>query len=277
MNSWHVRELTTLSKASLSSLSWRARPTIGAFAAREGCSGPTRTATSRCATIGSALPLSSSGANGSTRYQLAEQLDGFRPEEDLVGLRGLLQTSSDVDRVTRCQPFLRSRDDLAGVDTDPHSKPRAEVAFQLFVQAGDSEPKICCGSHAPKRIVLVNHRNAEDGHHRVADELLDNAAVALHGFARHIEVARQHVPKTLGIQPLAERRRSADVAEEHRDRLALFSNCLRRLERSCAGVAETGSSRISLATLCADSHVAEARAHADGLQRHVVCSTRRAA
>ena len=267
-----MRELTTLSKASLSSFSWRARPTMGALAAREvlrPCAN--RHQPVRNDRLGLALQLER--RQRLDRYQLAEQLDRFRPEEDLVGLRGLLQTSSDVDRVTRCQPFLRSRDDLAGVDTDPHSKPRAEVAFQLFVQGGDSEPKICCGSHAPKRIVLVNHRNAEDGHHRVADELLDNAAVALHGFARHIEVARQHVPKTLRIQPLAERRRSADVAEEHRDRLALLSNCLRRLERSCAGVAEAGSSRISLATLCADSHVAEARAHADGLQHHVVCST----
>ena len=219
------------------------------------------------------LALQLEGRQRLDRYQLAEQLDGFRPDEDLVGLRGLLQTSSDVDRVTRCQPFLRSRDDLAGVDTDPHGKPRAEVAFELFVQAGDSEPKICCGSHAAKRIVLVNHRNAEDGHHRVADELLDNAAVAFHRFAGYIEVARQHVPKTLRIQPLAERRRSADVAEEHRDRLALFSSYLRRLERCCARVAKAGSGRISLTTLCADSHVTEARAHADGLQRHAVCST----
>ncbi len=45
------------------------------------------------------------------------------------------------------------------------------------------------GSDSAERVVLVRDRNPEDGHHRVADELLDGAAVALDDRAEILEVA----------------------------------------------------------------------------------------
>ena len=44
-------------------------------------------------------------------------------------------------------------------------------------------------AHGALGIVLVRDRRAPDGHHRVADELLDGAAVAVDDVAREVEVA----------------------------------------------------------------------------------------
>ena len=46
------------------------------------------------------------------------------------------------------------------------------------------------GAHGALGVVLVGDRRAPDGHHRVADELLDRAAVALDDVAGEVEVAR---------------------------------------------------------------------------------------
>ena len=72
-----------------------------------------------------------------------------------------------------------------------------------------------------QRVVLVHRRDAEDGHDRVADELLDDAAVPLGGRPHPLEVRREHRAHDLGVERLAEQRRVGDVGEEHRDDLAL--------------------------------------------------------
>ena len=45
------------------------------------------------------------------------------------------------------------------------------------------------GAHRPLGVILVGDRRAPDRHDRVADELLDGAAVALDDLARELEVA----------------------------------------------------------------------------------------
>ena len=75
------------------------------------------------------------------------------------------------------------------------------------------------GADGAQRVVLVHERHAEDGHHRVADELLDGAAVPLQHDARLVEVAQHHAPGRLRVDRLAEGRRADDVAEEDRDGL----------------------------------------------------------
>ncbi len=61
-------------------------------------------------------------------------------------------------------------------------------------------------------------REAEHGHHRVADELLNGSTVALDRPAHEVEVAREHLPVDLGVEPGGETRRVDEVTEEHRDR-----------------------------------------------------------
>ena len=74
-----------------------------------------------------------------------------------------------------------------------------------------------------QRVVLVHDRHAEDRHHRIADELLDRAAVALDDLLHLLEVAGQERPQRLRVEPLAQRGRAGDVAEQHRHRLALLA------------------------------------------------------
>ena len=53
-------------------------------------------------------------------------------------------------------------------------------------------------------VVLAGHRRAPDGHHGVADELLDRAAVPVDDLAREVEVARQELPDGLRVAVLGE-------------------------------------------------------------------------
>ena len=133
-------------------------------------------------------------------------------EQGLAGLGRLLQPRGDVDGVTGGEPLLGPGNHLAATDADP---PR------------DAEPGQCelhlrrCseGTHC---VVLVHGREPEDRHHRVADELLDDAAVALYDRLHPLEVTRQQSPQRFRIDGFPERRRADDIAEEHGDDLPLF-------------------------------------------------------
>ena len=62
-------------------------------------------------------------------------------------------------------------------------------------------------------------RQPEDRHHCVADELLDRSAVALDGDAHLVIPAAHQLAQQLWIDPLAERSRVGQVAEEDADGL----------------------------------------------------------
>ena len=65
------------------------------------------------------------------------------------------------------------RDDrLAGVDRRPHREVEAGV---FLVQLGDRLEDPQRRPDGPLGVVLVRDRRAKDGHHGVADELLDGA------------------------------------------------------------------------------------------------------
>ena len=86
-------------------------------------------------------------------------------------------------------------------------------------------------------IVLANRRDAEDGHHRVSDELLDHAAVPLEHGLHRIEVAPHHASKQLGVESLAERRRARDVGEQNGYDLPFLRMIRASRERRAAGMA----------------------------------------
>jgi hypothetical protein len=130
-------------------------------------------------------------------------------DQYLTGSRGLLEPGRDVDGVACGERAGPAGDDLAGVDADPN------VDLHPVAQL-ERRP------NGTQRIVLVNDRDAEDRHHRVADELLDRAAVPLDRGACDVEVAAHDRPQCLRIDALAERSRAADVAEEDGHRLPLL-------------------------------------------------------
>jgi hypothetical protein len=164
----------------------------------------------------------------------------------------LLESRGDVDRVAGREPLLCPGDDLAGVDAHAQLEPRAVAGLQLIVQAAEADAQLVGGSHGPQCVVLVHRRHAEDGHHRVADELLDRAAVTVDYRLRRLEVARHHPPQALGVDPLAERGRAGDVAEEHGHDLPHLARRCRLRQRRAAGVAKASALAVLGPTARAD-------------------------
>ena len=124
---------------------------------------------------------------------------------------------------------------VAGVDPDPQVEPETVLALDGLAQSGHGCAGVGGGTDGAQGIVLVRDRHAEDGHDRVADELLDRAAVALDRPPRGGEVAVEHAPQRLRVERLRELGRLDEVDEEDRDRLAPFlehdRSGERRLER----------------------------------------------
>ncbi len=176
--------------------------------------------------------------DGLHTHGVADELERRRAEHDRSGRRRLLDSLGDVDRIARDEAAVTRVADVhvAGVDPDAQVEPETVLALDRLAQSGDGCAGVGGGTDGPQGIVLVRHRYAEDGHDRVADELLDRAAVALDRPAGGGEVAVQHAPQRLGVERLRELGRLDEVGEEDRDRLAPFlepdRSGERRLERS---------------------------------------------
>jgi hypothetical protein len=100
----------------------------------------------------------------------------------------------------------------------------------------------------------VQRRHAEHRHHRVADELLDRAAVPLERRLHSVEVARHHLPERLGIESLAELRRADDVGEDDRHDLPRLARRVRVFESSAAAAAKASVGRVLAAARRTDRH-----------------------
>ena len=71
--------------------------------------------------------------------------------------------------------------------------------MKLVVEVGQSDLHLGGCANGAERVVLVHGRQAEDGHDRVADELLDHAAVPLEHRLHVVEVAREHLAQRLRV------------------------------------------------------------------------------
>ena len=78
------------------------------------------------------------------------------------------------------------------------------------------------GAHRAERVVLVHLRQPEDGHHRVADELLGPAAERLQLLDGGVEEPPEDLARALGVQALREPGGVHQVGEQHRDHLAFL-------------------------------------------------------
>ena len=159
-------------------------------------------------------------------------------EQHLAGVRSLLQPGGHVDRVTGREPLLRPRHHLARHHSDPPLQPESR----------ERVPHLDRCPHRPQRIVLVHDRHTEDGHHGVADELLDRAAVMLDDRLHPLEVAREQRARPLGIERLSERGRPGEVAEQDGDGLALLVRKPVRRFGAALGTEPERSFRLEAAT-----------------------------
>ena len=96
----------------------------------------------------------------------------------------------------------------------------AQLVAELVVQDRQAVAHPGGGPHRAERVVLVEARDAEHGHDRVADELLHGAAVMFEHLAHRVEVAAHQPAERLGIETLAERGGPSDIGEQDGDGLA---------------------------------------------------------
>ena len=106
-----------------------------------------------------------------------------------------------------------------------HAGARLQTGTELRHRGDEFER----GAHRPLGVVFVRGRCAPDGHDRVADELLDRAAVALDHRPRRLEVLGEELPRFLGVPRLGQRREADQVGEEDGNEPALRRRGLRGL------------------------------------------------
>ena len=73
-------------------------------------------------------------------------------------------------------------------------------------------------------IVAVRYGQAEDGHHGIADELLQRATVRGHGLLRDPIEAREEQPQRFRVEVFTQRGRAGDVGEQHGNQAPLFAH-----------------------------------------------------
>ena len=189
---------STLASASIASssapsrfLTWRSRPTNGvALRVLTG-----RRDTTRQAETGSALPSACSGSTASvaTAPRTTRQVDSpinTSPDSAADCKREAVFIASPMIGVsppgTRTSPVVAP---IRAASRDPRG----------LVRRRETLLHLDHGAHGPKPVVLVRYRQAEDAHHRVADELLHPTAVALDSRAHLGEVALQDRSQHLGV------------------------------------------------------------------------------
>ena len=120
-----------------------------------------------------------------------------------------------VDPVADDEAFLGrpGRSSLPGHDSDPGGELEVRV---LGAEGGDCGHELEPCADGSLGIVLLCRRHAPDRHHGVADELLDDTAVAGDDAAGEVEIAREKFPHLLRITGLGERREADEVAEQDR-------------------------------------------------------------
>ena len=190
--------------------------------------------------------------------EVAHELIRQPADQDLVCGSGLLQAGCRVDGVAGHEPLPGGRvagDHLAGVDPGPirelHAVPRQEVLVELAERLLHAMR----GADRPERVVLVQLRQAEDGHDRVADVLLDRPAVEVEDRLHRVEVAGHDLAERFGIERLAEVRRALEVREDDRDGLAHLLRRQGRGQRRPAEPAQPELGRVLLAAVRTDDQL----------------------
>jgi len=124
-------------------------------------------------------------AGGLEREAVVREAAGGLGDQDRTGIRGREQTRRRVHGVSRDGVGITTgAADAAGhhrpgVDAHVQDDGLAETRLPFEAQRGGTLEQLERGLAGTRRIVLVRDRRAEDREHRVADEFLHEAVVAL--------------------------------------------------------------------------------------------------
>ena len=153
------------------------------------------------------------------------QAPGALADEDPADRRGRLQARGDVDRVAEDRVGTRRSGRRAPrrCSRPPAARAPCRTAPRAPRSARPSPP--ACPSAA--RTARAGSSScasgrAEHGHHVVADELVDAAAVALHLVGEARQAALDQRLDGLVVEPLGDRGVAREVGEQDRDRAALL-------------------------------------------------------
>ena len=191
------------------------------------------TSTTRRAAIGSPLRDAwSSGPIG--RDRASDQTVRQLVDEDLTVCGELLETLGDVDGFSghkRLAGGGAGGDGLPGADSETGGKANPEGALQLIAELPQGLAHLARGADGPEGIVLMEKRNPEDSHQRVARVGLRGAAVPFEHRMHVLEAPRYDTPVNLRVESFVPAARGADTREQHSDGLAHHlrgrCNCLR--------------------------------------------------
>ena len=122
----------------------------------------------------------------------------------MPGLGGRLDPRRGVDEVAGDHALALGAERDRGLAGEHAGRARSSGAPTSAPSADDGRDQVERGPHRALGVVLVRDRRAPDGHDRVADELLDRAAVALDHRPRGVEVAGEELAHLLRVAPLRE-------------------------------------------------------------------------
>ena len=100
----------------------------------------------------------------------------------------------------------------ANADSDRLLPPRLAFAVEV-------PQHLLHGDRRADRLIFVavaRHRQAEHGHHGVADELIEHSAFPLQAIHHQGEVVVEEAHRALGTQHFGDAGEAADIAEQHR-------------------------------------------------------------
>ncbi len=225
---------------SLRSCSSSSRPTKGGSTRllRPAPRRPATTRTARHAGTGAVLPRRSCSPAASKTIASPAARSVASPTSTVPGGRGRLEPRGGVHEIAGHHPLALRPDDrrsLAG----QHRGPCLRAILAGRREARHRGHEVQRGAHGPLGVVLADGRRAPDGHDRVADELLDRAAVPLHDLAGDVEVAAEELADGLRVAVVGQGREADEIGEEDADEPALGRS--RRAAGRRAGAGRDGA------------------------------------
>ena len=164
--------------------------------------------------------------------RLLRRAAGGFADEDGPWLGGRLHARRRIDEIARDHALALGADRDGGFPGEDTSAGAKLGRADLVAERGDGSDQVERRADGSLRVVLGRGRRAPNGHHCIADELLDRAAVELDQASRCVEVAREELARILGVALPGRRREPDEVGEEDGDEPSL---CRRRSARGRCG------------------------------------------